>query len=268
MRHIIFSLLLIVSYSFAKAQISYGNNPKAGKYCRLRGISMYYEIYGKGEPLLLVHGNSGSINAFRENIPELSKHFMVIATDSRAQGKSVDDNDSLSFEMMADDEAALLDSLHIKQAHVLGWSDGGIVAIVMAIRHPGKVKKIISTGANAWPDSTAIIPSLWKEGKNIFDSTNASHFTGWKKNEWKLFMLDYNQPNLTLQQLQQIRCPALIIGGDNDLIRTEHTVVISQNIPGAFLWIVPHSGHGTLTEHKKEFNAISIDFLKNTWKKN
>ena len=69
---------------------------------------------------------------------------------------------SLSFEMMADDEAALLHALHIDSADVIGWSDGGIIALVLAMRHPGKVKKLVSTGANLWPDSTALVPWLWK----------------------------------------------------------------------------------------------------------
>src|SRR5258708_33491580 len=117
---------------------------------------MYCEIYGHGKPLLLIHGNSGSINAFAGNIPFFSQKYKVIALDSRAQGKTIDTKDSLSFEMMADDEAALLDALHIDSAYVLGWSDGGNNGLLLAIRHPEKVIKLVTTGANLWPDSTAL----------------------------------------------------------------------------------------------------------------
>ncbi|MDE3237008.1 MAG: alpha/beta hydrolase [Bacteroidota bacterium] len=263
MEKILSYLIAITLYNIAVAQsqANYGNNAAAGKYCHVNGINMYYEVYGSGEPVLLIHGNGGSIKAFKENIAALSQHFTVIAADSRAQGKTIDHSDSLSFEMMADDEAALLKKLHLNAVNVIGWSDGGIVALEMAIRHPESVIRLMSTGANLWPDSTAIIPSLWKEEKITADTTHTEHFDLKQKNDWKLFMLDYTQPNITLSQLQQIKCPALIIGGDNDLIRTEHTVLIAQHIPNAFLWIVPNSHHATLMEHKDEFNQTAIAFF-------
>jgi pimeloyl-ACP methyl ester carboxylesterase len=186
----------------------------------------------------------------------------VIVADSRSQGKSNDVNDSLSFEMMADDEAALLDTLHIDSANILGWSDGGITALLLAMRHPEKVIKLASTGANLWPDSTAIIPSVWKEDKLNYDASKDKHLTTKdEKNDWKLFLLDWFQPNISLNDLHSIKCPSLIIGGDHDLIRIEHTVLIYQNIPYAWLWIVPNSGHATLIEHKDEFNKIVDDFF-------
>ncbi|MEO8413574.1 MAG: alpha/beta hydrolase [Ginsengibacter sp.] len=242
--------------------ISYGDNPAAGKLYSIRGIKIYCEIYGTGKPLLLIHGNGGSIKSFESNIPYFSKRYKVIVADSRSQGKSKDTNDSLSFEMMADDEAALLDALHIDSAYVLGWSDGGINALLLAIRHPGKVIKLASTGANLWPDSTAIIPSVWKEDKIYYDASKDKTFTtAADKNGWKLFLLDWFQPNISLSALRAIKCPSLIIGGDHDLITIEHTVLIYQHIPHAYLWIVPNSGHATLIEHKDEFNKRIDDFF-------
>ena len=183
--------------------------------------------------------------------------------DSRAQGKSTDTKDSLSFEMMADDEAALLDSMHITTAYVIGWSDGGIVALLMAIRHPGKVIKLASTGANLWPDSTAIIPAEWKEEKVYYDTAHTKKITTAKeKSGWKLFLLDWFQPNIPLSALQAIHCPSLIIGGDHDVITLEHTVQIYKAIPQANLWILPNSGHGTLIEYKNEFNRKVDDFFE------
>ena len=235
--------------------IKYGNYEPAGEYYSVRGFKMYCEVYGSGKPLIMIHGNGGSIGSFRNNIAYFAKKYKVIATDSRAQGKSVDTRDSLSFEMMADDEAALMDAMHIDSAYVLGWSDGGITALVMAIRHPGKVIKLASTGANLWPDSTAIVPSAWRDAKRQFDNTDINKINGAKeKNDWKLFLLDWFQPNITLDSLHSIRCPSLIIGGDHDLIRIEHTTLIYQNIPNAYLWILPNSSHGTLIDYPDEFN--------------
>jgi pimeloyl-ACP methyl ester carboxylesterase len=244
------------------ATISYGTNSAAGKFYSVRGIKMYCEIYGNGRPLLMIHGNGGSIKSFENNIAFFAQKYKVIVADSRAQGRSVDADDSLSFEMMADDEAALLDAFHIDSAYVLGWSDGGINALLLALRHPNKVIRLASTGANLWPDSTAILSSLWKEEKIYFDSAkNKQHLTSREKYEWKLFMLDWLQPNIALTSLQAIRSPSLIIGGDHDLIRVEHTVVIYQAIPHAYLWIVPNSGHATLIEHKDDFNRLVDDFF-------
>jgi pimeloyl-ACP methyl ester carboxylesterase len=260
-----FISLLLFSSTNSEAQINYGDNAAAGKYYNIRGIKMYCETYGQGKPLLMIHGNGGSISAFWDNIPYFSKKYQVIAVDSRSQGKSVDTNDSLSFEMMADDFAVLMDSLHIASAYVLGWSDGGINAILLAIRHPDKVIKFASTGANLWPDSTALIPSLWNDMQRTYDSSANQHFTTAKeKNDWKMFLLDFTQPHISLAALHTIHCPALIIGGDHDLIPVAHTGLIAKNIPGATLWIVPNSGHATLQEHKDEFNKRVDGFFAGT----
>lgn len=257
-------MFLTITALSQNSKVQYGNNSQAGKFYNIRGIKIYCEIYGSGKPLLMIHGNGGSIASFRENIPYFSKKYKVIVADSRSQGKSKDVNDSLSFEMMADDEAALLDALHIDSAYVLGWSDGGINALLLAMRHPEKVMKLASTGANLWPDSTAIIPSLWKEDQINYKLSKGKHLTTFReKNDWKLFLLDWFQPNISLSSLHSIKCPSLIIGGDHDLIRIEHTVLIYQNIPQAYLWIVPNSGHGTLIEHKDEFNKMVDDFFTN-----
>ena len=267
MKNIISILIIICTISCTHSQpksIEYGNNEVAGTYYSIRGIKIYCEVYGSGKPLLMIHGNGGSIKAFKNNIPYFAKNYKVIVADSRAQGKSIDPKDSLSFEMMADDEAALLNAMHIDSVFVIGWSDGGINALLLAMRHPKKVIKLASTGANLWNDSIAIVPSLWKNDKKHFDATHPELLkTPKEKNDWKLFLLDWYQPNITLAELKAIKCPSLIIGGDHDLIRVEHTVAISQNIPNAYLWILPNSGHGTLIEYADEFNKKVDDFFTN-----
>jgi pimeloyl-ACP methyl ester carboxylesterase len=242
--------------------IPYGNNPTAGKYFSVRGIKMYTEVYGTGRPLLLIHGNGGSMNAFRENIPYFSKKYKVIAVDSRAQGKTIDNNDSLSFEMMADDFAALLDAMHIDSTYVIGWSDGGINALLLALRHPDKVIRLASTGANMTPDSGALTPSTWKDEQKQYESDkNKPRTTLKEKNDWKIFMLDWLQPNVPPENLRGIKCPSLIIIGDHDLITIEHTAAIYKNIPKAYLWIVPNSGHATLQQHRDEFDNLVNNFF-------
>lgn len=245
--------------------IQYGNNKAAGKYYSIRGFKMYCETYGTGKPLLMIHGNGGSINAFENNIPYFAKHYKVIVADSRSQGKSLDPQDSLSFEMMADDEAALLNALHIDSAYIVGWSDGGIIALLLAQRHPEKVIKFAATGANLWPDSTDvdIFPSDYKNEKQQFDTTNIKNLVTPKlKNDWKMFLLDWLQPNISLASLHSIQCPSLIICGDHDVIKIEHTVLIYQNIPHAYLWVVPNSSHSTFQDHRDEFDKQVDEFFK------
>src|ERR1051326_708144 len=119
--------------------IPYGDNKTVGKYYEVRGFKMYCEVYGQGQPVLIIHGNGGSISNFAQQIPYFSKKYKVIIADSRNQGKSTDTGDSLTYEMMADDYAALLDVMKIDSAYVIGWSDGGINGLLLAVRHPEKV---------------------------------------------------------------------------------------------------------------------------------
>jgi len=242
--------------------IQYGDNPAAGRFYDLHGFRMYTEVYGNGAPVLMIHGNNGSINAFSHNIPELAKHFRVIVADSRSQGKSLDPDHPLTFEMMADDFSDLLDAMHVDSANVVGWSDGGINALLLAIRHPEKVKKLVSTGANLWPDADAFQPGLWDQWNAEFKANlNKKPSNDKEKNDQKLFMLDWLQRRISLAELHKIQCPCLIVCGDHDLISISHTVLIYQNIHHANLWVVPNSGHATLVEHADEFNTKCEEFF-------
>jgi len=255
--------------SIADTVIPYGNNHATGRYYNVRGIKIYAEEYGTGMPLLMIHGNGGSGKAFGKIVPYFSKNYRVILADSRAQGKTVDAGDSLSFEMIADDEAALLDEMHIDSAYVLGASDGGIVALVLAIRHPGKVVKLAETGADLVPDSTgiAVVHSSWLKEKKFYDENiNRTFTTEEEKNHWKVKMLDWRQPNIPFSALEAIKCPSLIISGDHDMFKVEHAVQIYHHIQRAYLWVVPNSGHGTLHEHPEDFIKMTDNFFNEPYK--
>jgi len=277
MKYLTRFLTLLVMFGFAisalaQKAVKYGSNPSAGKYVNIRGIKMYYETYGTGEPVLFIHGNGGSIKSFENQIPVFAKHYRVIVADSRAQGKSVDATDSLSYEMMTDDLNALLDNLHLKNIYIVGWSDGGINGLLMAIRHPDKVKKLAVTGANLWPDSTAVSPYMSalvvKQYQLGMDSIRKMKTVpAVAKNDMKLLRLLGFEPHITLQQLHTIKCPTLVIGGDQDVIRPEHTLLIAQNIPKSFLWILPNSGHSTPVFYKNEFNAKVAEFFIKPYQK-
>src|ERR1051325_4217222 len=140
--------------------VRYGANAAAGRTFVHEGVKLYYEIYGAGEPLLLVHGNGGSISDLGAQIAHFRTRYTVIAMDSRDQGKSGDSADKLTYEKMTDDLAALLDHLKVGPVNVLGWSDGGIEALLLGIRHPAKVKKIAARAANLTPSEEAVRPEV------------------------------------------------------------------------------------------------------------
>ena len=242
----------------------YGNNPEAGHYANIQDIKMYYEIYGKGEPLLLIHGNGGSINNFSGQIDYYAKKYQVIVVDSRAHGKSIDTGDSLNYEMMAEDFNALLEELKIKSCYVIGWSDGGNCGLLLAIHHPDKVKRLAITGANIAIDSSAIandVVSIDQLGP-LYKLEQTPEI----KNTIKITKLLLMLPNISLKQLQSIKCPTLVIGGDHDVILPKHIMLIADNIPQSTLWIIPNSGHSTLIKYKELFNKTVGDFFINPYK--
>jgi len=245
----------------------FGKNEKAGGYIKTRGLSMYYETYGEGEPLLIIHANGGSIDNFVFQIPYFAKNYKVIVADSRSQGKSIDTKDSLSYEMMADDLNALLDTLYIDSCYVIGWSDGGINGLLLAMRHPKKVKKLAVTGANLWPDTTAVDPFVYKWAVRWNDSLKHVEQTPEVKHERKLFRLLSFEPHISPKQLGKIKCPVLVIGGDHDVLLPRHTLLIAESIPRSYLWILPNSGHATPIVYRDLFNKTVGDFFKKPYRK-
>jgi pimeloyl-ACP methyl ester carboxylesterase len=263
----VFGLVVLFAARPAAAQTPYGNNPAAGHYLDIRGFKIYYETYGKGAPLLLFHGNGASISSMGNQIPYFSKDYQVIAIDTRAHGKSKNPSDSLSFEQIVDDFDALLDTLHLDSCYVIGWSDGGIDALLMAIRHPDKVKKMAFTGANLWPDTAALTPFVFDLIQKGNADLRKQPMTPTVKNQLQISDLDYYQPHITVEQLHHITCPTLVIGGDHDVIPVLHTVLIAQNISRSYLWIVPNSGHSVPVFKKDQFNSLIADFFTKPYRK-
>ena len=270
---VILFVTLFVKLSFAQSGQSpfdttkYGRNAAVGKYADIRGFKMYYETYGQGEPLLIIHGNGGSIGNFVYQIPYFAKNYHVVIADSRAQGKSVDLTDSLSYEMMTDDLNALLDQLHLKSCYVIGWSDGGINGLLLAMRHPDKVRKLAITGANLSPDTSAVDPWVYKYAMDENAKLMKQAITPQVKAGRKLVHLLSYEPHITPVQLGKITCPTLVIGGDHDVIRTKHTMLIAESIPNSYLWILPNSGHSTPIYYKDMFNQVVGDFFAKPYRK-
>ena len=208
-----------------------------GQFFTHDGVKLYYELHGKGEPLLLVHGNGGSTGDFKAQIPFFKQRYRVIAMDSRDQGRSSDSPGPITYEAMADDLAALLDHLQIGPVNVLGWSDGGIEALLLGIRHPAKVKKVASMAANLEPSENAVHSEMIAGIKTYIAGLPANAAdTPQGRRELKLARLMLDEPHIPLTALEAITVPTLILASDHDVIRDEHTVAIYRHIPMRSSW--------------------------------
>lgn len=258
-------LLVISTGTLLRAQtqnpIIYGDNKEAGNYKKVNGINLYYEMYGSGKPLIFLHGSGGSIRGAKGRIEYFKKFFKVIAIDSRAHGKSIDTTTKqLTYVQMADDINGLLDSLHIDSAYVQGQSDGAILGLLLAINHPEKIAKLAAYGANIFPGKAAIFDEI---DDLILDTLAATrNFT-----TQRLYSLLAYQPHITEKDLQKINCPVLIMSGDRDAIKLEHSLKIFYNIPNANLFVMPGATHYGTVEKPELFNRVLTDFLNQPFSK-
>ncbi len=244
----------------------YGANPAAGHYAHLNGIRLYYELYGSGEPLVVMHGNGGDISALRFQIEYFRSHRWVVAVDSRGHGLSEMGEGTLTYAQMSDDVAALLAQLHAAPADLLGWSDGGIVALLVALRHPGQVHSLAVSGANLSPE--ALRPDDLAGMKSDLAEAERRLAAGDTTQPWarkrQYLQLMITQPHITPQELSRVAVPALVLAGGHDMIPEAHTRAIAASLPRAQLHIFAGAGHGALMEVPDDFNATVEAFLRGT----
>lgn len=243
---------------------AYGSNDSAGKYADVHGVRLYYEEYGKGEPLLLLHGNSQSIMAFTYQIPELSRHYRVISVDTRGQGNSTEDGKTYSYDLFAEDMKLLLDHLGLDSVHIVGWSDGGNTGLIMAMKYPQKVKRLITMGANIFIDNTVVKEGVM-EGINRQIKRVGADTTYKARNSIRLLTMLLTEPRHRFEELKKIHCPVLVVAGENDLIQAGHTKGIAANIPRSTLLIAPKESHYFPVNNPKEFNRIVLDYFNKSY---
>jgi pimeloyl-ACP methyl ester carboxylesterase len=246
-----------------KTSPKYGSNPAAGNTFTHDGVRLYYETYGAGEPVLIVHGNGGSIFDVGAQIDHFRKRYRVIAMDSRDHGKSADSAGPLTYEKMTGDLAALIDHLKTGPVHVLGWSDGGIEALLLAIHHPAKVRKIAAMAANLNPSDKALHPETVALIKSMVASMTAEAKTAPEdRRQRKVTEMMLHHPNIDPAALESIAAPALILAGDHDVIADEHTLEIFHRIPNSQLCIFPNATHMIPFDDPALFNATVERFFR------
>ncbi len=230
------------------------NNPtfKSG-YSEVNGINLYYEIYGEGKPLVLIHGGGSTIQtSFGRVIPLLSKERQLICVELQAHGRTGDRNSEISFEQDADDVAALLKNINIEKVDILGFSNGGNTALQIAIRHPQLCNKIIAASVLLKRDGT--FPQFWEFMKNgTFAQMPQEYkdaFIQVNPDSTKLLNMFHKCANRMInfkdfpdEQIKSINCPVLLVNGDADVATSEHVVAMSKLIPNCRLAIIP-GGHG------------------------
>ncbi len=234
-----------------------------GTYAVVNGINMYYEQYGEGDPILLIHGNGGSTESFDGQIAFLSRKYKVIVADSRGQGRSTNNADSLTYELMAEDFYLFLEQLELDSVNIVGWSDGGIIGLILARDYPEKVKKLVAVGANLRPDTTAVSEALLDWTRMKMEQAQDSVAAGKKSfaTEEMLMRLMLHHPNIDVADLHDIKAPVMVVAGDHDLIKVTHTVEIYENLPHAQLAIYPGATHNLMLESPQLFNNAVLRFF-------
>lgn len=250
-------------------------------YAKINGINMYYEIYGQGKPLVLIHGGGSTIQtSFGRIIPILAKSHQLICVELQAHGRTSDRDKDLSFEQDADDVAALLKELKISKADFLGFSNGGTTVLQIAIRHPEITNKIIA--ASAMLKRNGVPQQFWEFMKNgTFEQMPQAYKDAFLKvtpDSTKLLTMFHRCATRMIsfrdvpdEQIKSIKCPVLLVNGDADVATTEHMQQMSKLIPNCKLEIFP-GGHGeymgeiTTLKSDKENNfpiiGVTEDFLK------
>ena len=267
---ILLCLMLTASFHTLAADnqpetVPYGSNPQAGHHADVNGIKMYYETYGSGDPLLVIHGNGQSIASMHYQVAHFARNYQVIVADSRGHGKSGLGEGQLTYIQMTEDYNALLEQLGITGANVVGWSDGGILSLLLAIHHPDKVKKMAIMGANLRPDQTAIYSWTSELLQPLSDTVDEMISNNDTTDNWPLLRQHLNllmtQPNIPVESLQKIQAPVLVVAGDMDIIRSEHTLEIFEHLGQAHLAILPGQTHWAPATDPEGFNALVEKFF-------
>ena len=222
-------------------------------------IHLNYVEKGAGDALILLHGNGESLDYFAGQTDFFAKSYRVIAPDTRGHGASPRGSAPFTIRQFAEDLRAFMDEQNIDSAHILGFSDGGNIALSFALKYPQRVKKLILNGANLDPLGVKLhvqIPIVL--GYHLTRLFAAKRPEVRKKME--LLGLMVNEPHFAPQDLRKLELPALVIAGDRDMIRERHTRLIAESLPGARLAILK-GNHFIANQKPEEFNRVVAEFL-------
>jgi pimeloyl-ACP methyl ester carboxylesterase len=237
-------------------------------YAAVNGIQIWYAVFGQGEPVLLLHGGLANANYWGNQVPVLAKRYRVVVMDSRGHGRSTRNEHPFGYDLMASDVLGLMDFLKISKAAIVGWSDGAILGLEIAIHHPDRLTKLFAFAANSDPNGVedvdrspvfrAFIARSQKEYEKLSPTPDQYEaFVDQIREMWA------TQPNFTAAQLNGIRVPTWIVDADHDeAIKRENTEFMAKEIPGAGLLLQPNVSHFSLLQDPEQFNSDVLHFLE------
>lgn len=217
-------------------------------YIEVNGIQLYYEKTGQGKPVILVHGNSENHGIFDVLTKKLSNEYCVYAVDSRDHGRSSRVK-QLHYDDMAEDIAAFIDKLQLQGAILYGFSDGGIIGLMIASRHPGLLSRLVISGANL-------------NVKGVKPVFNAITWLVYAITRNKKFKLMLKEPDIKDEELAKINIPTLVLAGSRDMIKEEHTMHIAEQIPGSTLRLLEGETHSSYVVHSEKLYDIIRPFIE------
>ena len=230
------------------------------------GANIFYSEYFPADPqaptLILLHGNGEDHTYFVKQIPAFSPHFRLVLIDTRGQGQSTGGDGELNFSVFAADLLALMDHLQIAKAHLLGFSDGGNLALTFALAHPERVQSLILNGANLEPGGVKLstqLPIVLGYGCCRL----LSPFSHKARQNGALLGLMVNHPHIPPQALAALTMPALVIVGERDMIRDRHSQLIARSLPNAQFVRIPGGDHFCAAKCPEVFNHAVLSFLQN-----
>lgn len=242
--------------------------PAESGYAKVNGIEMYYATFGSGDPVLLIHGGLGHADIWASQVAELSKTHKVIIADSRGHGRSTRDAQPYGYDLMASDYLALLDFLKVDKTALVGWSDGGIIGIDIALHHPERLTRLYAHAANVTTDG--VDPGV--ETDKTFGRYIERMGEDYKKlsktpDEYDAFVEQIShmwasQPSWSKEELGKITTPTAIVLGDHDeAITRAHTDYMASVIPGSREIILPNASHFAMLQAPDEYTKSVLEFI-------
>ena len=242
-----------------------------GRVVEANGVRHHVEEAGSGDTVVLLHGGLGSSETFAAQVPALAERFRVVAFDRRGHGRTPDVEGPFGYDAMLDDTVALLSALRIGRARIVGFSDGAILGLLMAVRRPELVERLVAIGGNAWPDGmepwfttwlaraeAETYPQAYVDAYGRLSPDGPSH---WPVVFAKTKRMWLEEPSISEAELAGIEAPTLVMAGDRDLVSPEHSVVLYRTLPNARLAIVPGATHDVHEERPEVVNRLLVDFL-------
>ena len=240
-------------------------------FAQVNGIKLWHAIFGQGDPVVFLHGGLANADYWGLQVPACARHYQVITMDSRGHGRSTRDGRPFGYDLMADDVIALLDHLKIQRTAIVGWSDGAILGLDLAIRYPNRVSRVFAFAANT--DPSGVIGDVDKNPTFAAFIDRAGHeyaklsptpadYTAFVAAISKMWE---TQPNWTSTQFAAIKTPILVVDGDHDeAIKRPHTEQIAAQIRTAGLLMLPQTSHFSFLQDPDQFTWHVLHFLAQT----